>query len=226
MKKLYFFNLLILFIPFIATAQTQQDYSNEAVLAKRVKSLSDKYPQFVKSRALTQTIGGKAVWMLTVGTDKADLKPAVAVVGGVDGKHLLGVELAIGFAEKLLAASSTDSIKNLLNTQTFYVFPNMSPDATAQYFAAVKAERGGNATSTDDDRDGKMNEDDFDDLNGDGKISWMRVKSPVGKYKLNNDDPRSLILADPAKGEVGGYELFAEGIDNDKDGSFHHSGRF
>ena len=174
MKKLYFFNLLFLSLPFITPAQTQQDYSNQAILAKRVKALSDKYPQLVKSKALVQTAGGKTVWMLTVGTGKTESKPAIAVVGGVDGRHLLGVELAIGFTEKLLAGAATDSIKNLLNSQTFYVFPNMSPDATEQYFAPIKSERSGNATPTDDDRDGKINEDDADDLNGDGKITWMR----------------------------------------------------
>ncbi|MBC7567980.1 MAG: peptidase [Pedobacter sp.] len=224
MKKLYLFNLLFLLVPLMSVAQQQQDYSSNAVLAKRVKSLSDKYPQLLKSKALTQTIGGKTVWMLTLGTGNTESKPALAVVGGVDGKHLLGVELAIGFAEKLLDASSTDSIKNLLNTQTFYVFPNMSPDATEQYFASVKNERSGNTTVTDDDRDGKLNEDDADDLDNNGKITWMRVKSQTGKYKVNPDDPRSIILVDPGKGETGNYLLFAEGVDNDKDGLFNEDG--
>jgi len=224
MKKLYLSNLLFLLVPLMSVAQQQRDYSSNAVLAKRVKLLSDKYPQLVKSKALTQTIGGKTVWMLTVGIGKTESKPALAVVGGVDGKHLLGVELAIGFAEKLLDASSTDSIKNLLNTQTFYVFPNMSPDATEQYFASVKNERSGNTTVTDDDRDGKLNEDDADDLDNNGKITLMRVKSQTGKYKVNSDDPRSIILVDPGKGETGNYLLFAEGVDNDKDGLFNEDG--
>jgi hypothetical protein len=212
MKKLYLFNLLILLLPLVSAAQKLEEYSSNAVLAKRVKTLADKYPQFVKTRALSETAGGKTIWMLTLGSGKTETKPAMAVVGGVEGKHLLGVELAIGFAEKLMASSSTDSIKNLLNTQTFYVFPNMSPDATEQYFAPLKSERSGNATPTDD------------DLDGNGKITWMRIKSPIGKYKLNTDDTRSLILADPAKGETGNYLLFSEGIDNDKDGVFNEDG--
>jgi hypothetical protein len=224
MKKLYFFNLLLTLLSFSVVAQRLEDYSSNAVLAKRVKTLSDKYPQLLKSKVLAQTTGGKTIWMLTLGSGKTETKPAIAVVGGVDGKYLLGVELAIGFTEKLLAASSTDSIRNLLNAQTFYIFPNMSPDATEQYFAAVKSERSGNATATDDDRDGKSNEDDTDDLDGNGKISWMRVKSLTGKYKVNSDDPRTMILADPAKGETGEYVLLSEGVDNDKDGLFNEDG--
>ncbi|RZL45727.1 MAG: peptidase [Pedobacter sp.] len=224
MKKLYLFNLFFLFVMGNILAQTQQDYSNTTTLAQRVKSLADKYPQLVKSKSLIQTTGGKDVWMLTIGTGKTELKPAIVVVGGVEGKHLLGVEMAIGFAEKLLASSAVDSIKTLLNKQTFYVFPNMSPDATAQYFAKVKAERSGNATATDDDRDGKINEDATDDLDGNGKITWMRIADPTGKYKINSDDSRSLLLADATKGENGKYILLPEGIDNDKDGEFNEDG--
>ncbi|RZK92163.1 MAG: peptidase [Pedobacter sp.] len=224
MKKLYFFKLFFLLLLCNIFAQNQQDYSNNATLTQRIKSLSDKYPALVKSKVLTQTVGGKSIWMLTLGSGTTDKKPAVAVVGGVDGKHLLGVEMAIGFAEKLLAKSNTDSVKNLLNKQTFYVFPNMSPDATEQYFAKVKYERSGNATKTDDDRDGRENEDGFDDLDGDGKITWMRIIDPTGKYKLNSDDPRSLLLADAAKGENGKYILLTEGRDNDKDGEFNEDG--
>ncbi|WP_316770254.1 M14 family metallopeptidase [Pedobacter frigiditerrae] len=224
MKKLYLFNLVFLLLLSNTFAQNQQDYSNNAKLAQRVKALADKYPQLVKSRTLTQTAGGKDILMLTIGSGKTEQKPAIVVVGGVEGKHLLGVEMAIGFAEKLMASSTTDSIKTLLNKQTFYVFPNMSPDATEQYFAKVKTERSGNATKTDDDRDGKLNEDDVDDLDENGKITMMRIVDPTGKYKLNTDDPRSLLMADFTKGESGKYILLPEGIDNDKDGDFNEDG--
>ncbi len=224
MKKFYLFNLFFLFLGAATFAQSQQDYSTNAVLTQRVKALVQKYPQWVKSKSLTQTLGGKDIWMLTIGTGKSEDKPAIAVVGGVEAKHLLGVEMAIGFAEKLLANSGVDSVKNLLNTQTYYVFPNMSPDATEQYFAKVKAERSGNETKPDDDRDGKLNEDGADDLDGNGKITWMRILDPTGKYKLNSDDPRSLLLADAAKGETGKYILLPEGLDNDKDGEYNEDG--
>ncbi len=224
MKKLYLFNLFFLLLLCSASAQNQQDYSNALTLAQRVKALGDKYPQWVKTKSITQTSGGNEIWMITIGTENTALKPAIAVVGGVEGKHLLGVEMAIGFAEKLMASTSVDSVKTMLNKQTFYIFPNMSPDATEQYFAKIKSERSGNGNKTDDDRDGKLNEDDVDDLDGNGKITWMRILDPTGKYKINSDDPRSLILADASKGESGKYVLLPEGLDNDKDGEFNEDG--
>ncbi|MCY1518206.1 hypothetical protein D9M68_529150 [compost metagenome] len=100
----------------------------------------------------------------------------------------------------------------------------MSPDATEQYFAKIKSARSGNANPTDDDRDGKVNEDGADDLDGNGKITWMRILDPTGKFKLNSDDPRSLLAIDASKGDVGKYVLLPEGIDNDKDGDFNEDG--
>ena len=212
------------FLLTISLLQAQTDYSNYNQQTNRLSKLSKDYPQLTKLKSITNTVGGKDIWMVTIGNGNTESKPAIAVVGGVEGNHLLGTELAIGFAEKLLQGSSTDSIKTLLSKTTFYVFPNMSPDAMEQYFAALKYERQGNASQTDDDRDGKFNEDGYDDLDGNGKITWMRVESPIGDYKTHPDDARVLIKADITKGEKGKYLLLSEGIDNDKDGSFNEDG--
>jgi len=202
----------------------QTNYSNYTQQTDRLNALTKNYPQLAKLRSLTKTAGGKDVWQLTLGSGDADTKPAIVIVGGAEGNHILGTELAIGFAENLLQGSNSDSIKALLNKTTFYIFPNMSPDAMEQFFASKKYERQGNNTSTDDDRDGRSNEDDFDDLDGNGKITWMRIESPTGEYKTHPDDPRVMIKAELSKGEKGKYILLSEGSDNDKDNLFNEDG--
>jgi len=72
MKKFYLFNLFFLLITGITFAQKQQDYTNHAGLAQRIKTLTGKYPQLIKARTLTQTNGGKDIWMLTIGSSNAD----------------------------------------------------------------------------------------------------------------------------------------------------------
>ncbi len=209
---------------FSAFVNAQNSYSNFSQQTNRINALARTYPQLVKVRSMTKTAGGKDIWQISIGSGNADNKPAIAIVGGVEGNHLLGTELAIGFAENLLQGSNSDSIKALLNKTTFYIFPNMSPDAMEQYFAPLQYERQGNATVTDDDRDGKTNEDGFDDLDGNGKITWMRVESPVGEYKEHPDFPGILVKADLNKGEKGKYLLYSEGRDNDKDNVFNEDG--
>ncbi|MEO5889127.1 MAG: M14 family metallopeptidase [Ferruginibacter sp.] len=220
-KKLTAF-ICYFFLVIITFAQT--GYSNYSQQSDRLTTLTKNFPQLVKLKSITQTVGGKDVWMMTIGNGNPEAKPGIAVIGGVEGSHLLSTELAIGFAEKLLQGSNTDSIKSLLSKTTFYIFPNVSPDAMEQYFAPLQYERLGNATQTDDDRDGKINEDGYDDLDKNGKITWMRIESPVGDYKVNPEDPRSLVKADITKGEKGKYLLIREGIDNDKDGEFNEDG--
>lgn len=208
----------------VSLTQAQNNYSNFAVQSNRINALAKNYPQFVKVRSLAKTAGGKEIWQLTIGTGNVDSKPAILVVAGVEGNMPLSTELAIGFAENILQGTNTDSIKTLLSKTTFYVFPNMSPDAMEQYFAALQYERQGNATVTDEDRDGSSNEDGYDDLDGNKKITWMRIESPVGEYKTHPNDSRVLIKADVSKGEKGKYILVAEGIDNDKDNLFNEDG--
>jgi len=212
-----------LFVLLVASLPAQE-YSNHAEQTNRLNALTKAYPALATLTSLTKTNGGKDIWLLTIGSGKTESKPAIAVIGGTEGNHLLGTELAIGFAENLLKSSNTDSIKNLLAKTTYYIFPNMSPDAMEQYFSKLKYERTGNATETDDDRDGKLNEDGFDDLDGNGKITLMRVESPIGDYKLHPDDPRVMVKADVTKGEKGKYLLLTEGIDNDKDGLLNEDG--
>lgn len=204
--------------------QAQNNYSNFSQQTARLQALAKNYPRLLKLNSITKTSAGRDIWQVTIGSGQADDKPAIAIVGGVEGSHPLGTELAIGFAENMLAGSNSDSIKTLLQKTTFYIFPNMSPDAMEQYFATLKYERMGNAVATDDDRDGKINEDGFDDLDGNGRITWMRVESPTGIFKKHPDDPRVLVKADLAKGERGQYHLFTEGTDNDRDGHFNEDG--
>jgi hypothetical protein len=204
--------------------QAQSDYSNFQQQSARINALAKSNPQVASVRSIAKTAGGKDIWMITIGTGKTEAKPAIAVVGGVQGNHLLGTELAIGFAEQLVQGSGSDSIRTLLVNTTYYVFPNLSPDAMEQYFGKLRYERHGNATSTDDDRDGRPDEDEYDDLDGNGKINWLRIESPLGTYIPHPDDARVLIKADLNKGEKGKYLLIAEGIDNDKDGEFNEDG--
>lgn len=200
----------ILFVPIIA----QNNYPNNQQINQRLKTLSN--DKVATLASLVKTEGGKDIWALKIGTGDLDNKPAIAVVGGAEGFHVLSVELAVQFAERLV-----NNHKGALETTTFYIFPNMSPDAYAQYHASLKYERRGNAAKVDHDRDGSVNEDPYEDLNKDGFITQMRVESPMGDHKLHPQDGRLLIKADRSKGETGNYLVYSEGIDNDKDGKFN-----
>lgn len=207
-----------------AMLSAQNSYSNFSDLTDRLNALESDYNNLTSLTSLATTEEGRDIWVLTIGSGDVENHPAVAVIGGVKGSHIFGSELAISFAEKLLANSSSEEIRSLLETTTFYVFPRVNPDATEQYFRNLKYERDVNATSTNDDRDDEGNEDSFEDLNGDGLITMMRVEDATGKWMMHPDEPRIMKEADVTKGEKGSYHVFTEGRDNDGDGSFNEDG--
>ncbi len=215
-RKSLFSLLVIVFMCYITTAQN--DYRNGQQVTSALQRLASQNAK-AKLTSLTKTAGGKDIWMLTLSEGAPENHPGIAIMGGVQGDHLLGTELAINMAENIL-----NNHQDVLSKTTFYIFPNLSPDATEQYFSSLKFARQGNAVQTDDDRDGNLNEDPFEDLNGDGMITMMRIEDPTGNYQMLEEDNRIMVKADANKGEKGSYKLLTEGRDNDQDGTFNEDG--
>jgi len=225
MKKfLKTFVLLPLCFLIIHSDYSIAQYSDYKTLSLKAGKLASGYPELCSVKSIGKTFSGKEIWVLTIGTGDRDNKPGIAVTGGVDGSYLFTREIALGFAENILRESSTPEIKNLLDKITFYVLPDVNPDASDQYFAKIKYERLINARSTDDDRDFATDEDPFEDLNGDGFITQIRVTDPAGRYIESTEDKRIMIKADLPKGQKGTFLIYSEGIDNDKDGLFNEDG--
>jgi hypothetical protein len=216
MKKLYL-SLVVgtgMFFSVQTTTLAQGDYPTLSQVTQRLQSISGS-GSTAKMSSLIKTEGGKDIWVLKIGKGDMDNKPAIAVVGGAEGFHVLSVELAVQFAERLVKEH-----QGMLDRTTFYVFPNMSPDAYEQYHASLKYERRGNASNIDHDRDGKISEDGYEDLNKDGLITLMRVESPTGDYTSLESDERIMVKADASKGKKGDYLVYPESRDKDKDGKF------
>ena len=220
--KLMIVVLLTLFCGVQLTGQNQ--YSDYKTLSQKASRLATDYKSLCSVNSIAKTAGGKEIWTLSIGSGDRDSKPAIAIVGGVDGSYIFGRELALGFAETLLKQSSNPEVKELLSKITFYVFPDVNPDASEQCFAPLKYERSVNARSTDDDRDFVNDEDPYEDLNKDGLITSIRITDPAGTLIESDDDKRVLVPADLSKGQKGAYILLTEGIDNDKDGEFNEDG--
>ncbi|HYW78776.1 MAG TPA: M14 family zinc carboxypeptidase, partial [Thermoguttaceae bacterium] len=191
-------------------------YADYETLRLQLESIADS--RYATLRSLGRTQGGRDVFLLSIGAKQADKVPAILVLGNVEPSHLLGSELAVRLARQLVDRAATDkSVRRLLGTTTVYIIPRPAPDASEAFFRRPYWERSGNERPTDDDRDGLVDEDGPDDLDGDGLITMMRIEDPSGPYMPHPDDPRILIEADPKQGEQGRYRLEIEGRDNDND---------
>lgn len=207
--------LLVVGLLGLLPASAQDDYPTNREVEQRLQQISSSGDARLISLAKTE--GGQDIWALQIGRGDLENKPAIAITGGVEGYHVLSVELALRVAQKLVRDHS-----KLLETTTFYIFPNVSPDAYAQYHSKLKYERRGNAAKVDQDRDGIVSEDGYEDLNRDGLITQIRIESPLGKQVAHKDYPQILVEAEGAlpTGEKR-YLKYSEGFDNDKDEEFN-----
>jgi hypothetical protein len=146
--------------------------------------------------------------------------------GNIHSNEIQGSEFAL-YAAWYLAESFADTkhIQELLADKTFYIAPTINPDARDNFF-----HKPNNASSprsgmipVDNDRDGAVNEDGFDDLDGDGHIVFMRRKNPNGRLITDQTDPRRMISVGPD--QQGEYELL--GYDkNEKESRDNRALRF
>jgi len=190
-------------------------YASYADMQIRLQALAES--PWVELSSLGQTIGQRDVWLLKVASDPQATRPAILVVGNVHASHVLGRELALRMAERLVQTGDSPAIEQLLANYTVYFIPCPSPDATEKNFLWPARERMGNMTPTDDDRDFTLGEDPPQDLNGDGWVTMLRITEPFGTHRTHPADPRVLIPIDPKKNEVGAYRLEIESRDTDGD---------
>jgi hypothetical protein len=174
------------------------------------------------------SIEGREIWVVEIGNPSGkplEERPAVLVVGNLEGDHVLGSALALETIRYFLdGAQENAEIRTILDEQVIYVFPRVNPDGAEAMFASVRQERARNARPYDDDNDGRTDEDGPEDLNGDGYVTVMRVLDPSGDYMIDTTDARLMKKADPTKGEQGEYTLYWEGTDSDGDGFLNEDG--
>lgn len=187
------------------------------------KDLQKAYPDLIKYESIGKSYEGRDIFVLTV-TDfkegKPERKPAMWIDGNIHANELQGSEISMYTAWYLLENyNSVPFIKDLLKDKVFYIAPTINPDSR-EYFIyqpnTMHSSRTGRRPF-DNDGDGLVAEDLYDDLDGDGEIVMMRRKSKTGRFKADPENPNRMLMVKP--GEVGEYEMLGfEGIDNDGDG--------
>lgn len=158
------------------------------------------------------------------GVGDPNRKPGMYIDGNIHGNEIQAGEV-VAYTGWYLCHQygRLEKVTALLNDRVFYLLPTINPDGRDFWIHGGQFARSG-MEPTDDDRDGLMDEDDCEDLNGDGFIAQMRKKDPQGRFKLHPDYPKYLMI--PARpDEPGQYTLLGwEGIDNDGDGRINEDG--
>ena len=203
-------------------------YYDHAGLTAILVRLNKAFPELTRLYSIGKSTQGRELWCLEVtarNVGDPDRKPGMYIDGNIHGNEIQAGETVAYTAWYLCHQyGRLEKVTALLDERVFYLVPSINPDGRDLWL-----NRGGRARSglepTDDDHDGMADEDDSEDLNGDGQITMMRIKDPHGRFKRHPDYPEHLMMR-TRPDEAGEYSLLGwEGIDNDGDGEINEDGR-
>jgi hypothetical protein len=204
-------------------------YNDHAAITEICKKIAAAYPNLAKLESIGKSYKGRDIWCLTITDFKKgnpDSKPGMYIDGNIHSNEVQGAEFSLYTAWYLTETfGDTKFVQELLADKVFYIVPTINPDGRDSYFHEPNtgsSPRSG-VIPVDNDRDGLVDEDGYDDLDGDGQVLMMRRKNPNGRLRADPTDPRRMVPVGPD--EKGDYELLGlEGKDNDGDGQVNEDG--
>ncbi|HUP06126.1 MAG TPA: M14 family metallopeptidase [Caldimonas sp.] len=195
-------------------------YRHEA-LTRLLFDYAAAHPTLVSVASMGKSFEGRDIWVATVtntATGPADDKPAFWADGNIHAAELTASTAVLYYLHRLVTGHGRDErITHLLDTRTVYLCPRLNPDG-AELALADRPRHIRSST-----RPYPYDEEPVDgltpeDVDGDGRILYMRIKDPHGTYKKCAADSRLMVARDP--GEFGGeyYRLVPEGYIRNYDG--------
>jgi hypothetical protein len=232
-RSLYFIIFLVLSLYIDGQAQEPvtmplrfDHYYTYDQIVSAMKLLNKTYPDLTNLEIVGKSEEGRDIYLITINnkaTGTPSEKPGVYVDGNIHGNEIQASEVCLYLASRLLENfGKNENITEVINKNAWFILPCVNVDGRFHFFADPNDPSSGRSfrIAVDDDKDGLVDEDYPDDLNGDGNISIMRKKDPFGRYKTDPEDPRLLIPVKP--GEMGEWTILGEeGIDNDNDGKIN-----
>jgi murein tripeptide amidase MpaA len=156
------------------------------------------YPNLCRLESVGKSMEGRDVWSVTLtnfatGDDQA--KPAYHINGQHHAGEITASATSVYTIHYLLTNYGTDpAVTELLDTRTVYILPRLSVDGTEWYFDNPQMIRSTPLMyPLPEEPEGLRPED----VDGDGRILWMRVPQPDGEWKVSDKDPRLMIRRRP-----------------------------
>lgn len=193
---------------------------------------AEEFPEIVDLYVVGHSLEGRPVYQMTLtnkSTGKDTDKPAAYFEGGRHSGEITSSESILWMTKHLIENYGKDEeITHLIDTKAIYLRPQNNPDGSNLYLFTEQRNRS-SVKPHDNDRDGLVDEDPEEDLDGDGIIYQMRKKAVTEEEKkkanfiIDPDHPSGKLMKRvfPGKGD---YLIYSEGIDNDEDGSYNEDG--
>lgn len=194
-------------------------YYTYGELSECLKEYARMYPEYVSLESMGESLEGRTLWVMKVTDTKSGTfedKPAFYAEGNIHAGEVCGSMVLMYFLDVIFTNLESEEIKTLLKKYTLYIVPRISVDGAEYYLTTPNNVRSVNRTYPfeEDELEGVIPED----VDGDGVIRKMRVKSPYGAWKVSSKDPRVMTrrLLDDVEGTF--YNIYPEGYVRAYDG--------
>ena len=175
-----------------------------AILAR----LNKVFPNLTRLYSIGRSVEGRDLWCLEVTARKVGdpkRKPGMYIDGNIHGNEVQGGE-AVAYTAWYLCHQygELEKVTDLLDHYVFYLIPTINPDGRDRWLhqAQTASTSRSGLRPYDNNHDGLLDEDDVDDLDGDGSITQMRIKDPNGRWKPHPQFPDYLMVQVPPDEKV------------------------
>ncbi len=171
-------------------------------------------PDLVKLHSIGKSFEGRDIWLLSITnthTGPDTDKPAFWVDGNIHAAELTACTACLYYIDQLVSQYGVDAqITHLLDTRVVYICPRLNPDG-AELALADKPRHIRSSTRRYPFDEEPVEGLTIEDVNGDGRVLFMRIPDPHGAYKKHTSDARLMVPREP--GEFGGeyFRLMPEG---------------
>ena len=187
-----------------------------------MRKLAALHPEMARIETIGTSTEGRAILLMSVtdpGTGAFEDKPGYYVEANIHAGEVTGSMTVLRLMDTLLTNAEEPSIAALLKRVTFYLLPRVSPDGSEYYLTTPYAVRSlPQMYPWAEEQPGLQPAD----LDGDGAVRMMRVKTPYGAWKKSTLDDRLMTrrLPDDVEGDF--YQVYTEGLLKDDEGIMIH----
>jgi murein tripeptide amidase MpaA len=189
-------------------------YYSYADLTELLHDLEARHPALCRVESLGKSWEGRDVWLCTVtnqATGPDTEKPAFWVDGSIHAAELAPASACLYLVDYLLSRYFSDEqVMQCLDTRVFYICPRANPDG-GEWALGTPPRTIRSSTRPWPYADEPVGEVVPDDIDGDGRVLWMRVPDPHGVWKIAEQDPRLLVRRDPIESGGQYFRIFPEG---------------